>query len=145
MRVKRIRVRIEHESTGLEVYGVPYELPALRKFEPDRHPGEILLGTTPGGDDTWLETLCSGPRDRPVREIRIRRTGGEASYLRINDIEITHLTPQGATKEVLNKDGRAKLYRDSVFKLALPRPMRITRIRIRIDHKSTGLEVYGVY
>ncbi len=145
MRVRRIRVRIEHESTGLEVYGVPYELPAIRKFEPDRRPGEILLGTTPGGDDTWLETLCSGSRDKPIREIRIRRTGGEASYLRINDIEITHLTHQGAIKEVFNKDGRAKLYRDGVFRLALPRPMRITRIRIRIDHKSTGLEVYGVY
>jgi hypothetical protein len=145
MRVRRIRINIEHESTGLEVYGVPYEMPVFPRLEPDRHPGEVLLGTTPAGESTWLESLCSGSRDRPVREIRIRSTGNEASYLRINDIEITHLTPHGMATEVFNKDAGAKLYRNDVFKLALPRPMRITRIRIRIDHKSAGLEVYGVF
>ncbi len=145
MRIKRIRISIEHESNGLEVYGIPYELPAIRNSQPNRYSGEILLGTTPGGDSTWLEALCSGFLDKPIREIRIRNTGGESSYLRINDIEITHLTPHGIVKEVFNKGGGAKLYRGGVFKLALPRPMRMSRIRIRIDHKSTGLEVYGVY
>jgi hypothetical protein len=145
MRVRRIRINIEHESTGLEVYGVPYEMPVLPRFEPDRYPGEVLLGTTPAGDSTWLETLCSGSRERPVREIRIRRTADEASYLRINDIEITHLTPRGIATEVFNINAGVKLYRSGVFKLALPKPMRITRIRIRIDHESAGLEVYGVH
>ncbi len=145
MRVRRIRILIEHESTGLEVYGVPYEMPVLPRLEPDRYPGEVLLGTTPAGDSTWLETLCSGSRERPIREIRIRRTADEASYLRINDIEITHLTPRGISTEVFNINAGVKLYRSGVFKLALPRPMRITRIRIRIDHESAGLEVYGVY
>ena len=159
MRIRRIRILIEHESTGLEVYGVPYEMPAFPRLEPDRrheipvfprrepdrYPGEVLLGTTPGGDSTWLETPCSGARERPVREIRIRRTADEASYVRINDIEITHLTPRGMATEVFNIDADVKLFRGGVFKLALPRPMHVTRIRIRIDHKSSGLEVYGVY
>jgi len=159
MRVRRIRILIEHESTGLEVYGVPYEMPALPRLEPDRRhempvfprrepdrfPGEVLLGTTPGGDSTWLETLCSGARERPVREVRIRRNADEASYVRINDIEITHLTPRGMATEVFNINADVKLFRGGVFKLALPRPMHVTRIRIRIDHKSSGLEVYGVY
>ncbi|MHC4511712.1 MAG: hypothetical protein ACYTAO_22630 [Planctomycetota bacterium] len=145
MRVHRIRININHESTGLEVYGVPYELPIPQRSVPSRYPGEVLLGTTPAGDGTWLDTLCSGSRGRPVREIRIRRTGNKASYLRINDIEITHLTRRGMNRELFNKNAGAKLYRGDVFKLALPRPMRITRIRIRVDHESTGLEVYGVH
>jgi hypothetical protein len=145
MRVHRIRININHESTGLEVYGVPYELPRIPHTAPDRYPGEVLLGTTPGGDGIWLDTLCSGSRNKPVRELRIRRTGNKASYLRINDIEITHLTPRGMRKELFNKNAGAKLHRGDVFKLALPRPMRITRIRIRVDHETTGLEVYGVH
>ncbi|UCD00060.1 MAG: hypothetical protein JSW66_09290 [Phycisphaerales bacterium] len=145
MRVHRIRININHESTGLEVCGIPYELPIPLRSVPTRYPGEVLLGTTPGGDDSWLDTLCSGSRDRPVREIRIRRTGNKASYLRINDIEITYLTPRGMRKEVFNENAGARLYRGGVFKLALPRPMRIMRIRIRVNHETTGLEVYGVH
>jgi len=163
-----VRININHESTGLEVTGVPLNpldigVPAARRVVtriPPRRlehgpvivgkvpeiPSEILLGTTPPGHSTWLETLCSNPFPRPIREIQIRRTGTLDPYLRINDIELTYLTPRGPQTELFNKDARAKLYADGVFRLALPRPtMRITRIRVRIDHKSTGLEIYGVY
>jgi len=151
MRIRRIAISVGHESTGLEVYGIPFELPAVRRpqiiqppVQENPYPAEILLGTTPPGDSTWLETLCSSPYYRPVREIRLRRTGRRTSYLRINDIEITYLTPQGFKKEVFNEGGRVKLYYDGVHQLALPRPMRVTRIRILINHESTGLKVYGV-
>jgi hypothetical protein len=152
MKVTRIRIRIEHESTGLEVYGVPYNLPVI-KPKVDRKPevhrdnldGEILLGTTPAGKGTWLETLCSNTRNRPVKEIHLKRTGRESDYLRINDIELTYMTPQGPKKEIFNASGRYKLYYDDVFKLVLPRPMRVTRIRVLTEHKSTGLNVYGIY
>jgi hypothetical protein len=146
MKVGRIRIKINHESTGLEVYGVPYRIPRIQpRAETRRYPGEVLLGTTPAGDSTWLETLCSSPYNRPIREIRLRRTGREASYLRVNDIEVTYLTPAGISKEVFNRWGRARLNYDDVYKLALPRPMRITHIRILVGHKSAGLEVYGVH
>ncbi len=146
MKVRRIRINIEHESTGLEVYGIPYNLPIVQPdIRRNGYPREVLLGTTPAGDGTWLETLCSNPYNRPIREIQLKRTGREASYLRINDIEVTFLTPQGPKKEVFNKSGRFRLYYDGVFRLALPRPMRIARIRILIGHESTGLNVYGLY
>jgi len=114
-------------------------------FARSPYPGEILLGTTPGGDSGWLETLCSNPHSRPVKEIQLKRTGRDASYLRINDIEITYLTPVGMKKEVFNKNGRFRLYYDGVYKLSLPGPMMITKIRILVEHKSSGLNVYGVY
>lgn len=168
MRVMRVRININHESAGLEITGVPLHPPALDvpvtthviTHAPPPHeepepvivtevpetPNEVLLGTTPPGHSTWLETLCSNPYHRPIREIQIRRTGNLASYLRINDIELTCMTPRGPQTEVFNQNARAKLYTDGVFRLALPRPtMRIIRIRVKIDHKSTGLEIYGVY
>ncbi len=113
-------------------------------FADSPYPGEILLGTTPGGDSTWLECLCDSRYDGMFKEIRIRRTGYRADYLRINDIEISYMAPGGMVKEVFNESGRVKLYRGDVFKLALPRPMKIRRIRININHESTGLEVTGI-
>jgi hypothetical protein len=160
MRVSRIRININHESTGLVITGIPHELntdrPRFRRKRRDLHshgrtveshrPGaEVLLGTTPAGHSTWLQTLCSGAHDRGIREIWLRRTGGDNPYLRINDIEITYLTRYGKKTEVFNKNGRFKLYHDGVYKLSLPRPMRVMRIRILVGHKSTGLKVYGVY
>jgi hypothetical protein len=166
MKVMRVRINVNHESTGLEVTGVPLHPPMLDApvtthvvthvpphqpapvivAEATEIPDEVLLGTTPPGHSTWLETLCSNPYHRPIRELRIRRTGSLAGYLRINDIELTYMTPRGPQTEVLNKGARTKLYTHDVFRLALPRPtMRISRIRVKIDHKSTGLEIYGVY
>jgi len=146
MRIRRIRININHKSTGLDIYGVPY-FSKIVKPPVIENGGlrEVLLGTTPGGDGTWLETLCSSPYRRPIREIRLKRTGRKASYLRINDIELTYLTPAGLRKEVFNKNARAKLYYDGVFRLSLPRPMRVTAVRILVGHQSTGLEVYGAY
>ena len=160
MRIRRIRIRINHESTGLEISGIPYHPDGAPRFPrrmrrsalehcgpavENRGPSEVLLGTTPGGSSTWLETLCSNPSHRPIREIRLKRTGRKTSYLRINDIEVTYLTPGGKRKEVFNKNGRVKLYHDKIFKLSLTRPMRVINIRILVNHRSTGLEVYGVY
>ncbi|MBN2137708.1 MAG: hypothetical protein JW720_07870 [Sedimentisphaerales bacterium] len=155
--VVRIRVNINHESTGLVITGVPYKLPVLTPaptnqpqiIKPQEQniaiPEQVLLGTTPPGHSTWLQTLCSNPYRKPVREIRLRRTGREASYLRINDIEITFVTPRGLMTQTFNEAARAKLYFGSEFILPLPQPMLITRIRIKIDHESTGLEVYGIH
>ncbi|MBC8468952.1 MAG: hypothetical protein H8D56_05725 [Planctomycetes bacterium] len=153
MRIKRIRIKINHESTGLEITGIPYYPDGAPRFPrrmrhpavENRGPSEVLLGTTPGGDNTWLETLCSNPSPRPIREIQLKRTGSKTSYIRINDIEVTYLTPAGTRKEVFNKNGRVKLYQDGIFKLSLARPMMVVNIRILVNHKSTGLEVYGVY
>lgn len=153
MRIRRIRIRINHESTGLEISGIPYHPDGAPRFPrrmrrmavEHRGPSEVLLGTTPGGNSTWLETLCSNPSQRPIREIQLKRTGRKTSYIRINDIEVTYLTPGGRRKEIFNKNGRVKLYHDGIFKLSLPRPMRIVNIRILVSHRSTGLEVYGVY
>jgi hypothetical protein len=153
MRIKRIRIRINHESTGLEISGIPYHPDGIHRFPrrmrrmavEHRGPSEVLLGTTPGGSSTWLETLCSNPSHRPIRQIWLKRTGSKDSYLRINDIEITYLTHGGIHKEVFNKGGRVKLYHDGIFKLSLARPMRIVNVRVLINHRSTGLEVYGVY
>jgi hypothetical protein len=145
MRIRRVRININHESTGLEVCGVPYFSEIVN--QPVVENGglrEALLGTTNGGDSVWLETLCNS-RNRPVREIKLKRTGRKASYLRINDIEVTYMTRGGPRKEVFNKGGRVKLYYDGEFKLSLPRPMRITKVRVLVGHESTGLEVYGVY
>jgi hypothetical protein len=153
MRIKRIRIRINHESTGLEISGIPYHPDGaprfprrMRRMTTDHHgPKEILMGTTPGGNSTWLETLCSNPSHRPIREIQLKRTGRKTSYIRINDIEVTYLTHGGRRKEVFNKGGRVKLYQDGIFKLSLPRPMRVVNIRVLINHRSTGLEVRGFY
>jgi hypothetical protein len=108
------------------------------------YPGEIMLGTTPPGDDGWVEMLCSGRYGQALKEIRIRRTGHRARYLRINDIEITYRTPGGLKTTTFNKNGRAKLRCEDVFKLALPRPMKVRRVRIHVEHESTGLEVTGI-
>jgi hypothetical protein len=113
-------------------------------FAGSPYPGEILLGTTPPGDSTWLECLCDSRYAGQYKEIRIRRTGFRANYLRINDIEITYITPQGLMRQTFNEGGRVKLYHGDVFKLALPRPMRIRRIRVNINHESTGLQITGV-
>jgi hypothetical protein len=153
MTIQRIRIKINHESTGLEITGIPYYPEGVRRSSRSMRrmaiehsgPSEVLLGTTPGGSSTWLETLCSNPSPRPIREIHLKRTGSKDSYLRINDIEVTYLTPAGRRKEVFNKSGRVKLYHDGVFKLSLPRPMMVVNIRVLINHRSTGLEVYGVY
>ena len=153
MQIRRIRILINHESTGLEISGIPYYPEGAprsprrtrRTAGEQRGLSEVLLGTTPGGSSTWLETLCSNPSQRPIREIQLKRTGSTASYIRINDIEVTYLTPEGKRKEVFNKGGRIKLYHDGIFKLSLPRPIRVVNIRVLINHKSTGLEVYGVF
>ena len=147
MKIRRIRININHESTGLEVFGVPYYPPVINSPVVKSHggPREVLLGTTPAGDSIWLDTLCSSHYQRGVREILLKRTGRKTPYLRINDIEVTYLAPGGLRKEVFNKNGRVKLYHDDVYRLSLPRPMRITRVRILINHETTGLEVYGVY
>jgi len=135
----------------LKVDAVILELKSLIKeyeqnmvFARSPYPGEILLGTTPPGHSTKLETLCSTRYDGLLKEIRIRRTGRGGSYLRINDIEITHITPRGPQTAIFNENGRVKLYHSAVFRLALPRPMRIRRIAISVGHESTGLEVYGI-
>jgi len=153
MWIKRIRIRINHESTGLEISGIPYHTDGIPRFPrrmrrmavEDRGPSEVLLGTTPGGSSTWLGTLCSNPSHRPIRQIQLKRTGSRTSYIRINDIEVTYLTPAGKHKEVFNKSGRVKLYHDGIFKLSLPRPMMVVNIRVLINHRAAGLEVYGVY
>jgi hypothetical protein len=152
MRVGRVRILVHHESTGLQICGVPFHPPLhpqaeppVQNVEPDRFPAEVLLGTTSGGKNTWLETLCTNPYNRPVKEIRLKRTGRKASYLRINDIEITTLSPKGKRKIIFNQSGQVKLRPGSVFTLSLPHPMRIIRIRVLIAHESTGLEVYGVH
>lgn len=146
MKVSRIRIKIEHESNGLEIYGIPFEvIPIIQQAEINRYPGEVLLGTTPPGDESWLETLCSSLDDKPFREIRLRRTGNLANYLRINDIEVTYITPDGLETEIFNQNGRVRLYRNGIFRLALPRPMSIRKIRVLISHESAGLEVYGLY
>ncbi|MBN1805363.1 MAG: hypothetical protein JW837_08945 [Sedimentisphaerales bacterium] len=152
MRIKRIRIRIDHESTGLNVTGIPYHNDGAPPFSRREHqpltehnvPPEVLLGTTPGGSN-WLETLCSNPYPKPIRQILLKRTGSQDSYLRINDIEVTYLTPGGKHTEIFNKSGRVKLYNSGVFELSLPRPMMVTNIRVLINHKSAGLKVYGVY
>ena len=69
-----------------ELKGLIHEYEAMMVFAESPYPGEILLGTTPPGDDTWLETLCTTRYDGPLKEIRLRRTGHRAKYLRINDI-----------------------------------------------------------
>lgn len=146
MQIRRIRINIEHESNGLEVYGIPFEAPVVKPRVRKNHISkEVLLGTTSAGDGTWLQTMCNNPRNKPVKEIQLKRTGRGTSYLRINDIEITYRTQRGVKKEVFNKGGRFRLYYDGVFKLVLPRPMQITKIRVLVEHKSRGLEVYGVY
>ncbi|MBN1972774.1 MAG: hypothetical protein JW787_03995 [Sedimentisphaerales bacterium] len=148
MRISKIRILAEHDSDGLIISGVPYNFepprPGRERMERSRRPTEVLLGTTPPGNDGWLETICDAAA-RPVREIQLKRTGQMTDYLRINDIEITYQTPAGARKEVFNKGARARLYSDGVFKLVLPQPMRVTRIRILIEHRSAGLQVYGIY
>lgn len=145
MRITKIRILIEHESNGLIISGVPYN------FEPrrpgpgrSRNRGPVLLGTTPPGDDSWVETICDGT-SRPIREIQLKRTGQKAVYLRINDIEITYQTSTGPQKQVFNKSGNDRLYFDGTFSLVLPQPMRVTHIRIKIEHETTGLQVYGIY
>jgi hypothetical protein len=151
MKPHKIRININHKSTGLEIYGVPFENPPIRPHVPKPGPPgppnheEVLLGTTSAGHSDWLETLVSSPYHRPIKEIRLKRTGRQADYLRINDIEITHVTPKGHVTVVLNAGARTKLYYDDVFKLSLPRPMNIIKIRVKIDHKSTGLNVYAIY
>jgi len=155
MRIESIRINVGHASSGLEVYGIPYEYgrgrfhprpapPVVPEPQTEPCPEKMLLGTTPPGDSTWVETLCKSHCGGPVREVRLQRTGRKASYLRINDIEITYMTPRGMQKEVLNEGGRVKLYYGDEFRLALPGPMRIVRIRINVGHETTGLEVYGV-
>ncbi len=156
MIVHRIRIHINHESAGLQVTGVPQHpsafhgstlnlnLPNAPAFV-QAVPEEVLLGTTPPGDSTWLETLCSNPYHQPVRELRIKRTGHKASYLRINDIEVSYHTPRGPRTETFNRNGRKKLYSAGTFRLPLPHPMRIARVRVLINHESTGLELYGVH
>ncbi len=162
MKLRRISININHVSTGLKIYGIPYKRKNVKRYTIDPHPrhnrtvepplienphpsgSEVLLGTTPPGDSTWLETLCTTPPHTRIKEIWLQRTGNRARYLRINDIEITYLTPQGPKKELFNQNARSKLYSGEVFKMALPRPMRIARIRIRIDHKSTGIKIIGI-
>ena len=136
--------RIEVDEILGELKELIAEYEAAMVFAESPYPGEIMLGSTPGGDSTWLEALCETRYDGPLKEIRIRRTGHRANYLRINDIEITFSTPAGWGRETFNKNGRVKLYSGDVFKLALPRPMRIRRIRVRINHESTGLEITGI-
>jgi hypothetical protein len=153
MRIRRIRIRINHESRGLVITGIPYHsgrMPHIsRRIRPtiQEHniPSEVLLGTTPPGSSNWLETLCSNPYHRPIRQIWLKRVGSKESYLRINDIEVTYLTPGGKHTATFNKSGRVKLYNGGIFKLSLPRPMRIVKVRVLINHKSSGLEVYGVH
>ena len=135
---------LEAEAVLTELKDLISQYQQIMVFAESPYPGEVLLGTTPAGDSTWLETLCSTRYDGLLKEIRIRRTGQRANYLRINDIEITFATPEGPHKETFNKNGRDKLYRGGVFRLALPAPMKVGRIRIKINHESTGLEVYGV-
>jgi hypothetical protein len=153
MRIRRVRIRINHESTGLDIFGIPFDAGGIPHFSRRIHrpvvhhhgPSEVLLGTTPGGDDAWLETLCSNSFRRPIRQMLLKRTGSRSSYLRINDIEVTYLTPRGKRTEVFNKGGRVKLYPSGTFKLSLPRPMRVVKVRVLINHESNGLRVYGVY
>ena len=148
MRIRRIRININHESTGLEVTAVPYApIPVAPPFvHPPKPapPREIHLGTTPPGHSTWLETLLLAPYNRPITRIMLKRTGSSARYIRINDIQLTWLTPRGLQTQLFNKNARAKLYPNDTFTLSLPRPMRPTRIRVKIDHESSGLEIYGI-
>ena len=145
MRITKIRIAIEHESNGLIISGIPYNFePPRPRPDRSRRSGQVLLGTTPPGDNSWVETVCDGTA-RPVKQIQLKRTGRKAGYLRINDIEITYRTPTGTKKQVFNKDARTKLYFYEMFSLVLPQPMRVTHIRIRIEHESTGLQVYGVF
>ncbi|MBN2591148.1 MAG: hypothetical protein JXA96_14875 [Sedimentisphaerales bacterium] len=144
MKVIKMRIAVEHESNGLIITGVPtnIERPRPRSDRP-RRTGQILLGTTPRGNDSWVETICTSTL-RPVKEIQLKRTGRRSSYLRISDIEVTYRTPSGTKKMVFNKGGRERLFFDQTFSIVLPEPMRVTRIRILVEHETTGLQIYGI-
>jgi len=146
MHVIRIRVKTSHKSNGLKIYAVPYRgavagPPILKKLSSR----EVLLGTTGPGDGAWLETTCYLKHRRPIKQIKLTRTGTKAKYLRINDIELTYMTPKGPARRIFNKNGRVKLYYGRAYTLSLPKPMRVVRVRVLTHHKSTGLNVYGVY
>lgn len=51
-------------------------------FAHSPYAGEILIGTTPGGHSTWLETLCTTPPHTRIKEIWLQRTGNWARYLK---------------------------------------------------------------
>ena len=145
VKVTKIKIAVEHESNGLIITGVPAETERPRPgIERPRQTGKVLLGTTSNGNDSWVEALCERT-PRPVKEIQLKRTGRKSGYLRINDIEITYRTITGTRKMVLNRNGRAKLYFDQDFNLILPEPMRITHIRIMVEHETTGLQIFGTY
>ncbi len=146
MRIRRIRININHESTGLEVTGIPVqsreiERPVVTHVDVQA----FLMGTTQAGENTWLETTCSNPTNKPIREILIRRTSRKSRYVRIKDIEVTHRVGQWPRKEVFNKDGKFRLRPIGTYRLKLPRPMQVSKIRILIENESSGLEVFGVY
>ena len=113
-------------------------------FAESPYPGEIILAKTQHVDDAWIETDCVTRYEGLFKEIRIRRTGSRARYLRINDIELTYMAPGGPEKLTLNHNGQEKLYTGDIFKLSLPRPIKITRIKIAVEHESNGLIITGI-
>ncbi len=145
MKVTKIKIAIEHDTDGLIITGVPTNIERPRpRTERQRGQNRVLLGTTPKGNDSWVETICENTA-RPVKEIHLERTGNRSNYLRINDIEITYRTPGGIKKMMLNKNAREKLYFNQTFALVLPEPLRVTHIRILIEHETTGLRVFGIF
>jgi len=76
---------VKVDAVILELKSLIKEYEQNMVFARSPYPGEILLGTTPPGHSTKLETLCSTRYDGLLKEIRIRRTGRGGSYLRIKE------------------------------------------------------------
>ena len=146
MKVMRIKISIEHKTSGLIITGVPTNVEHIKPRRKRQHQeqGPMLLGTTPKGGNSWVETFCENTF-KPVKEIQLKRTGNKSSYLRISDIEITYRTPAGEKKMLLNKNAREKLYSNQTFSVILSEPLRISHIRILVGHETSGLEVYGIF
>jgi hypothetical protein len=109
------------------------------------YPGEMLLGTTSAGNDSWLEVVCKSPINVLITEIRFRKTRGGSEYIRIYEAEVTYPAPDGMKTELIKIDEkRLYSYAGDYRQLRLPRPMKAIKIRLRIAHRTNGVEVWGM-
>lgn len=137
----RIKLMIRAYEEQLRPPKPPIVLPPKAPTVPPPVPAidKTYIGTSsPVKDgDSTLYTEAD-VRKRLYRTIKIEHVSGER-YIRIRDVKIT--SAKGQTH--LFNAGGGKFHLGDTYEIELPRPMHISEISIRVQHRTGGLKLSG--
>jgi len=133
MHIREVRVRVQHKTGGLEIFGTTVP-------EPPKLPAIIELGKTNGVKD-GNAVLNMDKRYRKVlfSKLIVKNMGGD-DYVRLVNPQVT--TSRGDL--IFPQVSYQKLHSGGAHEIVLPRPVSIRSFQVYAQHRTNGLLITGV-